>query len=311
MVVSFKAKNSNSKFMAKITYEDKEFLNKNENIADKNKVNDTDLNQIKEVVNNTFYVDYSNNNVVSDANTATETGGYYTNADTTNLPISGSAGYLNVMKRNDDVITQVWTRYRDNQVFMRQKNTIEPSGWKEWEQLKTANSDIVYESILTTNQSTINVSDLDIVRDGGEYEVTLEAYTSNNNQVCMWINNVNTNDYYNSSIRVVGNAQGSSSVLGNYMFATNLIREYTTTTLSDFPSITKIRLIYTRCKDNASKGKISYLVDHSCPVAENYSQVHLYGIMFSSYDNVNSLTFKLNTSGDYLPSTRVTVRRVR
>ena len=37
--------------MAKITYEDKEFLNKNENIADKNKVNDTDLNQIKEVIN--------------------------------------------------------------------------------------------------------------------------------------------------------------------------------------------------------------------------------------------------------------------
>ena len=37
--------------MAKITYEDKEFLNKNESIADKNKVNDTDLNQIKEVVN--------------------------------------------------------------------------------------------------------------------------------------------------------------------------------------------------------------------------------------------------------------------
>ena len=37
--------------MAKITYEDKEFLNKNESIADKNKVNDVDLNEIKEVVN--------------------------------------------------------------------------------------------------------------------------------------------------------------------------------------------------------------------------------------------------------------------
>ena len=37
--------------MAKITYEDKEFLNKNESIADKNKVNDTDLNEIKNVVN--------------------------------------------------------------------------------------------------------------------------------------------------------------------------------------------------------------------------------------------------------------------
>lgn len=37
--------------MAKITYEDKSFINKNENIADKNKVNDTDLNEIKEVIN--------------------------------------------------------------------------------------------------------------------------------------------------------------------------------------------------------------------------------------------------------------------
>ena len=37
--------------MAKLTYEDKEFLNKNENIADKNKVNDSDLNEIKNVVN--------------------------------------------------------------------------------------------------------------------------------------------------------------------------------------------------------------------------------------------------------------------
>lgn len=37
--------------MAKITYEDKEFLNKNEEIADNRKVNDTDLNEIKQVVN--------------------------------------------------------------------------------------------------------------------------------------------------------------------------------------------------------------------------------------------------------------------
>ena len=37
--------------MAKITYEDKEFLNKNEEIADNRKVNDSDLNEIKNVVN--------------------------------------------------------------------------------------------------------------------------------------------------------------------------------------------------------------------------------------------------------------------
>lgn len=78
-------------------------------------------------------IDYSNDHVVSDANNATETGGYYTISTTINLPMSGSAGYLNVMKRNDDNITQTWTRYRDNQVFMRQFNSVEPSGWKEWE----------------------------------------------------------------------------------------------------------------------------------------------------------------------------------
>ena len=37
--------------MAKITYEEKNFLNKNESIQDINKVNDTDLNEIKEVIN--------------------------------------------------------------------------------------------------------------------------------------------------------------------------------------------------------------------------------------------------------------------
>lgn len=37
--------------MSKINYTDKEFLNKNEEIADNRKVNDTDLNEIKQVVN--------------------------------------------------------------------------------------------------------------------------------------------------------------------------------------------------------------------------------------------------------------------
>lgn len=158
--------------MAKITYEDKEFLNKNENIADKNKVNDTDLNQIKKVVNNTFYADYSNNNVVSDANTATETGGYFTLSTTTNLPINDSAGYLNVMKRDDDVITQIWTRYRNNELYIRQKNTIEPSGWKEWKRLTTEPT-VLYEN---SNGSNGNITLNDSV-DNYKY---IEVYYKNN-----------------------------------------------------------------------------------------------------------------------------------
>lgn len=40
--------------MSKINYTDKEFLNKNVEIADNRKVNDTDLNEIKQVVNENY-----------------------------------------------------------------------------------------------------------------------------------------------------------------------------------------------------------------------------------------------------------------
>lgn len=111
-------------------------------------------------------VDYSNDHVVSDANNAIETGGYYTLSTTTNLPINGSAGYLNVMKINDDVITQFWTRYSNNELYMRQKNTIEPSGWKEWVEIsKTFSTDEqiigkwldgsnIYRKVITGTTST-------------------------------------------------------------------------------------------------------------------------------------------------------------
>lgn len=105
-------------------------------------------------------VDYSNDHVVSDANNVTETGGYYTLSTTTNLPISGSAGYLNVMKRNDDVITQFWTRYSNNELYIRQKNTIEPSGWKEWERLTTEPT-VLYENSNGSNGNITLSDDVD------------------------------------------------------------------------------------------------------------------------------------------------------
>lgn len=175
-------------------------------------------------------VDYSNDHVVSDANNATETGGYYTNADTTNLPMSGSAGYLNVMKRNDDIINQIWTRYRDNQVFIRQKNTIEPSGWKEWEQLKTIGSDIVYDKTLESAQSSVSIP-CDIVADGGAYEfifIIQPNTTSPTSDYKMYFNDNNSIQYAINMFGATGNLtaegnltqravyRGYQSMLGDY-----------------------------------------------------------------------------------------------
>lgn len=173
-------------------------------------------------------VDYSNDHVVSDANTATETGGYYTNADTTNLPISGSAGYLNVMKRNDDNINQIWTRYRDNQMFIRQKNTQEPSGWKDWKAIVTE-SIILYENSngsngnITLNDSVNNYKYIEVYYKNndnrynskkfydinGKY-VVLDSYYSSNSDI-VW--KQQTRLFNGTQFNVVANAECSAAAI--------------------------------------------------------------------------------------------------
>lgn len=108
-----------------------------------------------------YSADYSNNNVCINANEAIETGGWYTNADTTNLPINASGGYLDVKKHADGNLTQIWTRYRNNQIFIRHCNPVEPSGWKNWAAVSpSAKSYIVIEAgsdkSIGTGDNTIN-----------------------------------------------------------------------------------------------------------------------------------------------------------
>ena len=135
--------------MAKITYANKVALNTNSQIADINKVSDSDMNEIKAVVNNTYYADYSNNNICTDANNAIETGGYYTNSTTANLPLAApraSSGFLDVKVHfgNDlNAVTQIWTRYRDNEIYIRHWYSFTTSqvtdGWTDWAQISITN----------------------------------------------------------------------------------------------------------------------------------------------------------------------------
>ena len=100
--------------MAKITYEDKEFLNKNESIADKNKVNDTDLNQIKEVVNGND--DKIGN--LSDLNTADKSS--IVNSVNSLEPVilyNNESGTNSNFSLNDDV-----SNYKYIEVYTKQNN---------------------------------------------------------------------------------------------------------------------------------------------------------------------------------------------
>ena len=86
--------------MAKITYEDKEFLNKNEDIADNRKVNDTDLNQIKEIVNNNFDEFDLKNNIL----TAEMSQEQLSISDTIQIPLSVSQSVGSEISLADNII---------------------------------------------------------------------------------------------------------------------------------------------------------------------------------------------------------------
>ena len=87
--------------MAKITYEDKEFLNKNEDIANNRKVNDTDLNQIKEIVNNNFDEFDLKNNIL----TAEMSQEQLSISDTIQIPLSVSQSVGSEISLANNTIT--------------------------------------------------------------------------------------------------------------------------------------------------------------------------------------------------------------
>ena len=73
---------------------------------------------------------------ISDCNDISlPTGIYYCSGDTLNAPYK-SGWFLHVMNRifpdGDHVVTQVAYRYRNNEIQMRQYNSISPAGWKDW-----------------------------------------------------------------------------------------------------------------------------------------------------------------------------------
>lgn len=76
---------------------------------------------------------------IADCNdTNLETGFYYCTGNTNNTP-HNSAWFLEVKRKEFDdgdlVITQTAYRYRDNEMWIRHYNSLEPAGWKEWSPL--------------------------------------------------------------------------------------------------------------------------------------------------------------------------------
>lgn len=94
--------------------------------------------------------DYSENNIILDANNTIETGGYYTNSTTINIPVVGGGGYLDVKKHTDTRINQTWINYKDNQIFNRQYNNIN-NGWGDWQSINSEHVSHVGDVIINSS----------------------------------------------------------------------------------------------------------------------------------------------------------------
>lgn len=100
--------------MSKINYTDKEFLNKNEEIADNRKVNDTDLNEIKQVVNENYdeFSEYTSgvcikrlwSGNVTENNQTIELDEDYTNYDALIVCLRLDAGNQGIFRMNNQFI---------------------------------------------------------------------------------------------------------------------------------------------------------------------------------------------------------------
>lgn len=84
----------------------------------------------------TDILEINNFSVIDDLNdTSLKTGFYYCMGGATGAPHS-SAWTIQVMRKvaddGDLVITQIAYRYRENEIQIRQYNSISPAGWKDW-----------------------------------------------------------------------------------------------------------------------------------------------------------------------------------
>lgn len=82
-------------------------------------------------------LEIENLKVISDCNDISlKTGFYYCDGNTLNIP-SDSAWFLQVMRKvfddgDTDVITQIAYRYRNNEIWIRQYNSVSSTSWKDW-----------------------------------------------------------------------------------------------------------------------------------------------------------------------------------
>ena len=173
--------------------------------------------------------------------------------------------------------------------------------------INEVNSDIVYDKTLTSDQSIIDVTDLDIIRDGGIYDIDLITFTESTDELVININDL-TSNYYRTALAVYGSAEGNQTTATNYS-SVSRIEGYLYLTSTDVPITTHMRVYLS--KGLSTYYTLAYELTHQCTMDNRHALIHIGGMNNSHFDNLNKITFSIRSnSGKFLKGTRVIVKKV-
>ena len=165
----------------------------------------------------------------------------------------------------------------------------------------------VYINTLETTMESFSVDGLDIVGDGEHYEVTLEALADEETEVYIRFNNYTGTDYYWGYMYMEETTGGTGfSAIAATSNAATYIGDRLKMDTGSIPSIMKMDIYYTPNK-SGSGGHVSYIMNY---VSSSRRMVYLGGNLLEGVDNINSIQF-FTPHGNFVPKTRVTVRKVR
>lgn len=171
-------------------------------------------------------------------------------------------------------------------------------------------NNIVYQKTLTEDQSSIEVTGLDIIRDGGHYQFELISQYSVASQLVITINNAK-DTYFRTHLCVQGttnvsNGQvGSLTPAGGYTAAFPNIQGYLYTSTDFFPQVTTGDIWF-----HPQNTRVAYSIEHQCSVASRHSYSKLTGVMGGVESNVTSIQFGLRETGLFRKGATLIIRKV-
>lgn len=171
------------------------------------------------------------------------------------------------------------------------------------------NNRVVFETTLTEDTDIIEVTGLDMVRDGGEYEFEFYHAETATGDLAITFNDLATG-YYQEGIYHSGSLRANGALTTTSFFRPGMDRIYYGTggsTSIAFPGVMKGKFTFA----NASIKKVYFELKNIVSVLGQQGITELYGVNDQNVDNLTSLKFvKYNSAGNFLAGTRLIIKKV-